>query len=432
MLMHSKHRSWLDWAALVTLFTLPVVIVVGPVLNYVGGVPLIQVSQCLFAFFGVLLAARGGARSFKVTFITFAIFIWMVLGLLYGALNLGDALKVGDILQFSLNIIMLLIAPAYRQIDTSLLALRRGWLSAFFVAAVAGFINLITGRSLPNSLESHSPNEDLGISATFHNPNTFGFFLVITFPIFVAGAMDRSSSFPKRLCHALGAITTAYFVLETRSELCLAAILSQLIVLPFLLNKTRRPRPFSGFAFLAVVLGAFWWYFVRQDSPGNEILLSNPRFAALEEWQSGEMNTIGSRIELWNAGMQIIRDQYGFGAGPTSFADAIGSRGLTTDTGGAMAPHNGYLEVAVEYGVIVALLLFVAFISVMVKAAMAFPHLEKFRRNYALVIILQIVGASIATFAPGTTLGAIFMWVWGATLVLFMSTLETEPRRAAA
>lgn len=428
--MPSKNRSWLDWSAIVTLYTLPIVIVIGPVLNYVSGVPLIQFSQYLFVVFGILLVAREGSRSFNVTFVTFAVFVWMVLGLLYGFLNLGDVIKASDLLQFSLNITMVLIAPAFKHVPTSLETFRRGWLSASFIVAVTGFTNLVTGRSLPNSLESHSLSEDIGISATFHNPNTFGLFLVLTFPIFISGAMDASSSTPKRFYHTLAAIITAYFVLATKSELCLAAILSQLVVLPFLSNKARRPRLLTGIGSLAGVLGAFWWFFVRQDAPGNRILLGNPRFAALEEWQNGEINTIGSRFELWNAGMQIIRDQYGFGSGPYSFPNAISSRGLASETGGVMAPHNGYLEVAVEYGVIVAFLLLLAFISVVIKTATAFPQLDNIRRRYAVVIILQIVGVSIATFAPGSTLGAIFVWAWGAGIVLFVSTLRTEPSRA--
>jgi hypothetical protein len=229
-------RSWLIAA-------LPVVATIGPHCLPVAafGVSIFgfRLLLMLLAIFSTPLSTR--AKWWFNPVARWAIFFgafWLLYGLLslFWAPNLGRGLGeiVAIVFGFAL-ILALLSLEAYR--PDHLDKLRFGWLIAFLLAAVVGWIEILTDRHLPtpraeHNLDYFAHNE---IVSTMGHTSNFGGFLLLVVP-FLIWSMEGARGAAKLAYIALiGAV--GHLMFYTASRIGLLGLMAQLVVYVVILKR---------------------------------------------------------------------------------------------------------------------------------------------------------------------------------------------------
>lgn len=245
------------------------------------------------------------------------------------------------------------------------------------------------------------PPPRLGQGAIFHKTHiTQGFLLACHMVIAI-----RYAIFSKHVELRIGAVITAFlaFVVTTfmtygrTGYLCVGVCLVMSIAF-FLLEKRKRLATFF-FAILALALvaGAFSGHVqTRWQNAQSDIT----------QFQQGNKDTsMGLRFYFWQTSLQMIKDNpiVGVGSGaiePTSCRYAVGS---PNEDGSCFAfpnPHEDYLFILAQYG-LVGFFLWVAFFVTFIRKSFAFSMKDKW--TLWGVTALYLAGSFFNTFSRDIT-----------------------------
>jgi O-antigen ligase len=166
----------------------------------------------------------------------------------------------------------------------------------------------------------------------------------------------------------------------------------------------------------AVIFNASGWFQERARLAFHEFSAASPAIAA------DERNSIGLRLELYRNSLEILRDHpvvgVGTGGFPAAYADRIKGKGMLP----AQNPHNEYLLIAVQTGVIgLALLLYLFARQFLLARQLASPFETHLARG---LVIAMAVGCLFNSFLLDHTEGMLYAWLTG----LLYGGLPTRPR----
>lgn len=403
----------MEWLFRAGLFLLPLVSGMGTLIS-IGGLAPIRPFVLVLVVIALLLPFR--APSKESMWVVALALVWAGWGFLRPPVpdGLTELVSVG----LGLATLWALIVRPVAVRD--LRALAFGWVFAWTVSVVPGLYEIATGRHLPNYLEG-SPDwvrqASVDIASFFVNPNLFAYFVVVGMVMLVVATVLAESRLVRGLLLA-GAMTTPVFAHFSGSRITLAV--SLLVLIWIVWNWWPRLRRALVVALVpAVAVGAVG------------VLYSQPLQQFLESESRGSAT---GRLGLYKDGVWMIDQTLGLGVGAGRFEPTLANGAAPFDTGGAINPHSGVFEIASQYGILVAGLVFGLVAAVAVVGWQGFrpsfgDHRARVLRQSVFVLAIML---PIESFANSTFLDSPIAWVHVATLGMMYAATKDTPGHGVA
>ena len=317
----------------------------------------LQPSRVLIVASAVLMLIRG--RLFGNLTRPTRLFVLMAVGwLLWGTTSLfwtpdlsnGIREIIGICLGFLTVVTLLNLA---RSTPDVLRMIRLGWVASFLFTVPIVIYEIVTDQHLPNSYGQLTTGglENAPItyaSTTFGNRNTYMAFVVMALP-FVLWSFHAARGRLRKGFYLALVVGTVSLIVLTGSRLGIAAAVIELLVWFLLTFNFRR---FHSVVTIVLLVSVLAWGFV-QISNASVLVQIRILNAGMYEDQSANR-----RSALYMNGMQFILRTAGIGVGAGGFQQSIENGQDLYDTGGVIDPHNLFLEVFSQYGLVVGGLFF--------------------------------------------------------------------------
>ena len=322
--------------------------------------------------------------------------------LLFGLLALGTAYADGDVKTLPKYIDLLLI-PAFvtffRDDSTRLWALRM-----FFMAAIASIVvSYLVHFGLLNHISWF--RRDSAIPTGFKYTITHSIIVAYAAYLFALLAL-REQIRGRRIAYAalaLFAVHNVVFMVYSRTGYC---VITALFFYFFVANFGRR-----GLAMVtAAIVVTFVTAYVTSDIFHQRIDAAIGQSAA---WRSGEpsKDSVGLRLEWYTTSLKIIRERpltgYGTGSFPGLYANAVAGSGQVATTN----PHNEYLLITVQLGILgLACLLYLFWRQWRFAAHIPDPLYRHLARG---LVLTFVIGCLFNSLLIDHTEGLLFAWLTG-------------------
>lgn len=274
-----------------------------------------------------------------------AMYVWVLWGSLGVVWTPETATGIAEVLTVVFGIFAALaVILALHVEENAIEDLRRGWTLAYIVTALVAVWELRSGSHLSGAwVDTVSAYAQRGVVlSTFGNPNNYAAFLVLAFP-FLAWSVAVSRGI-WRLINILSAMSTPIFLILTGGRLAMLAIVVELVLLLIMQGKSLRSVAamcVTG----AILLGAIFAALQLDPRTLDKILRLR------EELQGGGSAAI--RLNLAKNGLVFLSESYGLGAGPGSFEHLMLAGAGHYPTERIVNPHNFWIEILAQYGVLV-------------------------------------------------------------------------------
>ncbi|MFN3648522.1 MAG: O-antigen ligase family protein [Armatimonadota bacterium] len=260
------------------------------------------------------------------------------------------------------------------------------------------------------------------LSGAFHDRQLFALFLCLVLPVALGAASGTEDRVWRIIAQCATAVALICLVVSQNRSAWLGVLVGGIIFVGLSvayswslssLAKVRRELLVTGLL-LVLLVGMFLG--VTRSNAGVAM-----RAATLQKLQGD--SSLGWRVEMWRVGLRLTGDRPLLGWGPGSFpyaqqrlnpasrsAESIQRTGpsLTED------PHNAYVRIAAEQGVI-GLLLFLGVIAAfLIHAVRALPRMQARFRKHILIGCIASVAAGAVTVVgnPGWAYPEIAAYFW--------------------
>lgn len=411
------------WLWGVAVFLLPLISGMGSTITVAGFAP-VRPFAVLLALIALAVLVTRGARP---TAVSWGILIVAVLWLGWGLFQSPSEPAISELVSIVLGLVTawaLVLRPAD---DVDLGWFTGGWVFAWLASVVPGIYEIWTGKHLPNYLES-SPQwireASTDIASFFVNPNLFAYFLAVSMFMLTVAATISTRRWVRRGILAMVALTPA-IVFQTGSRITTLVCLVVLVwvVWAWWPGLVRR---------IIVILGAV---------AAISIVVAFAVLPKLSMKVQDELTGSGiHRLNLYRNGVWMLQESFGFGVGAGNFESAISVDHAPYETGGALNPHSGVFEIASQYGVVWAGLVFALLAVLMWIGWRGFfqrfsSRSEEILRQSVFVSAAALV---LLSFANSTFLDSPIAWIHvaGTTIVAFSlrlrnTTMLTEPQKVS-
>ncbi len=337
--------------------------------------------------------------------------IWGALGLIWAA-NRPAAVKELSILVFAALVTAGLVSVT--QYDAGTRALLRGWLAAGWLTSLIAGWELVTGQHLDSVFVEDRLGETSGVVlSTFGNPNNYGAFILLTVP-FVAivasgwaalwGLGRRDVVAARLLCIVLPAL-----LLLSGSRLAVVGMAAGIGTFLLLNRRHRlagRVARISAVGVGALLIGAF--------ATGQEIAA---KFSTLFYTAPFTQTSGQARLNLTLNGLDFLAQTYGVGLGAGGFEAKMSSGRFNFPVQAEVVnPHNFWIEVASQYGLVGIGLITLVFVGpIAVYARAREPYSSAVTRQIAAVLLAGAISYLFATLAGSSYVNAPENWMFLAT-----------------
>ena len=292
----------------------------------------------------------------------------------------------------------------------------RGWIAAATVTSGIAVWELATGDHLPGTWFSANPHlRDVAIAASFDNPNNFGVFILLTIPLLFA-TLDNLRTPILRFSTIFFACLLVFFSVITASRVAIYGII--LVTLLYLLRRpSLRTSDIASFLIVAALIPLI---------PFTNALLSlltsiDPRFLTTFVWQGSNL----IRLNLALLGFDMLADTFGAGVGGHNFAIMLTSTSAYSRrfTASVVDPHNWWIEILTEYGVVI-FFTYIFYLSYVYLTYRRSSH--NLPISYARHVPLFFVAFIISGLSPSTFVNVSWQWLYIAIIIIAASA-PTSP-----
>lgn len=215
-------------------------------------------------------------------------------------------------------------------------------------------------------------------------PNAFSLFLIMTWPIFILFFEKKGKLYTALL---IGLILSGLFLTYSRGAMIVLGGQGVLLFIYFL-KRIRFKTIILSILALGFCIFLFW--------EANYLRAFNHEVIDLKErisFENGDkLTSKQERIDFWLGAIELIKEKPLFGWGPFSFRQAYNPI-QKTFLGNADHPHNIFLKIGAENGLI-ALGSFLAFLlTVLVTVLKRFSLLSKRNKDILFILSVSVLGA---------------------------------------
>ena len=295
------------------------------------------------------LALSGRVRPFiGFHWAALSFFIWVFLSAFWAVARAESVLKdVGTYFQILVMLWAMWQASSSRD---RVLSLLQAFVLGAYVAAGDTIINYLTGVGFREEAER--------FSATGFDPNDLGAVLALALPM----AWYLASTAPRgiwRWINRLYLMVGTVGILLTGSRGAMIATIVALAVIPWTLTHIRR-----GLRIAAIVIMIAGGLVAVQFVPTELFERLSTTGSEISE------GTLNNRLRVWKAGLAEVPARPFHGYGPAGWYPTLGLRI------GNVAPHNTWLAILVEQG-LVGLTLFLSMFAALIARLLTLPVFER-------------------------------------------------------
>ena len=314
-------------------------------------------------------------------------------------------LQLNLFFQLSFCIELIVFARLSRQGEASVV---NGWVLAFLFTAIIALWEYQTGNHLSVSkYEDESLNADelgnllylLSASATFYNPNEYITFVCFSLP-FLFGFVKKNG-FRGDLGDLLvyvPVILSAYILLRNASR---GGLLSVLVIAGYFLFYGYGKKRSKTTLYVIIGMVAVSFYFIWDTI--------NENFLARSEMLDNVFDD-NIRMKIWQCGLEVSYNYNllgcGIGGAETAYKETFSP---------IPAPHNLFLEILVEYGVVFLVLLVLGLFKMFKSVLNEKDDLRKF------LIYAALLSIPFATVINSSYLILISPWAYMSSLIFIIT-----------
>ncbi|MBI2509647.1 MAG: O-antigen ligase family protein [Betaproteobacteria bacterium] len=374
----------------------------------------VALDNILLLLVAILWLASGGLHrklaivaANPVAVATLALFGMLLAGLAYGTRNPGDG--PGYLGKY----IDLLFVPLFLSLFQDAVTRARALLALAATLAVIVILSFTIKLSgLPENayIPGHSGNP-----VVFKQYLTHGILVAFGAFLFAQLAIHAASRRAKLIWSSLAVLATLNVVLLTQGRTGYVVLAALALYLSFAQFKWR------GLATALVSLAALAAVLAWVPGPLEQRL--KQAAVELEQWRPGQATatSIGLRLEFYRNSIEIVREHPVLGVGTGGFPKAYAAIVRGTSQSEAHNPHNEYLMIAAQIGLVgLALLLHLFWRQWRFAARLATPMEADLAR--ALVITIAI-GSLFNSLLLDHTEGLLYAWLTG----LLFGGLKSQP-----
>lgn len=401
-----KADKWAGWAAAALGFSIPV--------STAGDNILLAVILALFLIGGRFRERIGAVRDNPIVLPALALLGMYVVGLTYGEAPWSDAV---DSLKKAANFLLIPILLALFRDEKVRRWAIEGFLAVMALTLLISYL-LWAGAIPANELFNGTRGEPY----VFKNRLTHSFLMAFGAYLFALKARVNENR-PKRILLAslaVAALHNVLFLVASRTGYVVALVLGAC----FLFSVWRWRGAAVAAALILLLSGAV--YLLPASAPHQRLKLM---VEEATQWQPGqpENTSVGYRLEFYRNSLELIRKRPLIGSGTGGFRGGYAALVRGTGMQASDNPHNEYLMVAVQLGVVGLALLLWLFLAQWRKAA-SLPG--GFERPATRGLVLLIVSASLVTSTLiDHTEGLFYVWISALLFAGWSAAGDHEPCR---
>jgi teichuronic acid biosynthesis protein TuaE len=332
------------------------------------------------------------------------------------AISKGDAIR--DILFLIMGVLLIYFSTYYIDNEKDLKSLFILWIICFGVLIIIGFWEHLTGNHLQiskhyNELISRVMFRPTGV---FPNTNDYATFLSISIPFGIAMFRYYKQTLYRLLGIAI-VLSAFYLIVETGSRANIIAILLEIIfIFLFLMNINRKTKFILTVSILIIVLFLFFGNNIYQyyDKIFVEITSIGRQVNLIE----GSMSV---RINLIKNSLLFLYKTAGFGVGAGN-AEYYMENFPQYNTYGILNPHNWWLEILVNYGVLVFAGYLLFYFRMIFNLWKIFKsNLTRIEKMICEALLVSIIGFFVASMSSSSILAFKPQWLLFAFSLSFIN-----------
>lgn len=274
---------------------------------------------------------------------------------------------------------------------------------------IFGFWEHITGYHLPMYMfyyDKYGLNKFIP-TGIFFNINNYASFLLLYMP-FAMGMLIYGKKLWIRLFSLIAIIGTIYLILIIGSRANVLGLIAQFLVFLLLSNFKKNMKLIAISAFCILILFLFFY----EDMQKNLLQIEEYFHSIISQLKSKSftLTSISVRKNLIKNGIYLLNSTKGFGIGAGNFEYYLG-RYIPYYTAGIINPHNWWLELLVEFGVLIFSCYIILFLSVTRNLYKIFRRSQiKEEKMICEALLISLIGFIFACMSPSGFIEFTFPW----------------------
>lgn len=365
----------------------------------------------------IVASIKMSLRNINTFYNKFFIF-WLIYALVQFLWIANISLGIKHIIFLFIGIGIIIIPQIYSKDLYFINKIYNLWILILILFTFLGLLNILYGIQLTTSGYFLGQERFQNIpTAVFKNPNDYATFISISFPFLLSGIKNTKKKIIK-LSFALIAVLNIYILIFTLSRANYIALM--LGIFYWLLFYEKRKTLFIGVLIIFTMIFYFAYYSVI------DVIIKN--LNSLLKFT--ELSSINVRVNLIKNSFLFLINSFGLGVGPGNVDYYMDVKGVF-ETSGIVNPHNWWIEILANYGIIV-------FIGYVLNYVYFFYKLHNFRKvsknksekklsealsvSMIVFVIASISSSSIMAFKPN--------WLLLSLVALFINYINHIARNA--
>ena len=286
-------------------------------------------------------------------------------------------------------------------------SITKGWMFAVILTLIVAIWEISTDNHL--SYIAHNTEGDSNIdgvvfkhkfaAVTFFNYNSYVTFLCLALPFIYYRIMDKTKISFRVILPIIVILLSCFCILCNASRGGLLTIIVMLLI--YIL---RQPKSFTKVIILCVIAGIVAFVFIQY----GELF-----FTAITTRSSSGLLEDSSRAKIWGAVFRTFKSTLGLGTGIGG-----GSSSMSEFTSGIIVPHNLYLEVLLEFGI----LIFIPFITYIMR--LYYTTLTTKNRELRNILYISLLPLPIYSIIDSRYILNYWVFAYFASITFFIKSTE--------
>lgn len=286
---------------------------------------------------------------------------------------------IKEIVYYPIHFILFLELIVFaRYAPFTLKSVSRGWLVAVLLCSIVAYWEITTGQHLSIAKEQKDMMNIEGYvmqhftaSVTFFNYNSYVTYLCFSFPWIFYILIDKGRSFIEQILALLALVMASMVIVINASRGGVLSIVTMLMVYYWYSEKSQIKN-----VTLLVVVTLLIYGLIQYGEEFTALFIARA--------SDGGMFTDDARSVIWSNALLAFCDSFGFGVGIGGLSASMAEYAH----GGITVTHNMFLEILVQYGVVI-LLVFLYFLLGLFRKSL------RVERKRKIVIMMSLVAMPV-------------------------------------
>lgn len=348
----------------------------------------------------------------------FLLFFWLGYSIISLAWSISEGDAIKNILFLSMGILLIYFSTYYIKNKVELKRLFVLWMICFGILIVIGFWEHLTGNHFSTSAFYKKENilPIFKSTGVFYNTNDYATFLSLSIP-FALAIFHHYKQILYKLVGISFILSASYLIIETRSRANIIAVLLEIIFIFLFLKDIN--KKLKTIVIISVLIPLMFVFFGSSISPLYERVVKE--ITSIRNETNLMAGSMGIRINLFKNGIHFLCLTGGLGVGAGN-VDKYMENSYLYNTAGILNLHNWWLEILVNYGILIFFGYILFYIGIMFNLWKIFKkNLSKIEKVICEALLVALIGFSVASMSPSSILTFKPQWLLFAFALSFIN-----------